>query len=60
MDLEIEIDIESGNVILNRDHELMLELAKTLNPEEYQAFEDFFNRKPLDINGNINYNSFCG
>lgn len=61
MDTEVEIDLSSGDVILNRDHEFMVELARLLGVEEdISNFEEFFQEKPCDINGNKDYNSFCG
>ena len=59
MNLEIEIDPNTGDLLLNRDHEVMLEIAKLLS-EDYEEFEEFFHNKPLDINGDKNYHSFCG
>ncbi len=60
IETEIEIDLKSGDVFLNRDHEFMVKLAELLSPDEYQSFQDFFNSKPEDHQGNKNYNSFCG
>jgi len=60
MEIEIEIIIETGEILLNRDHEVMVNIAKELSPLCYEDFEKFFNEKPLNIDGKINYNSFCG
>jgi hypothetical protein len=58
METEIEID-ENGDILLNRDHELMKEIALLLNPDD-KEFQDFFNSKPKNIQGETNYPSFCG
>jgi len=60
MEIEIEIIIETGEILLNRDHEVMVFIAKELNQDCYKDFENFFNEKPLNIDGEKNYNSFCG
>jgi len=60
MDIEIEIDEKTGEVFLNRDHEVMVKIAKELNPDEYKKFKKFFRKKPLNTNKEKNYNSFCG
>lgn len=57
---EIEIDLSSGDVFLNRDHQFMVELAKLLSPDQFREFEEFFNEKPEDLQGNKNFNSYCG
>ena len=56
---EIIINKKTGEVYLNRDHEVMVSVAKALNPND-DSFEDFFNSKPENIEGEQNYNSFCG
>ena len=59
--LEIDIEIlDSGEVLLSRDHKIAVELAKILNPDEEASMECFFENKPEDIDGEENFKSFCG
>lgn len=56
---EIVIDKKTGNVLLNRDHEIMRDLAELLS-DDPEKFKDFFDERPSDALGRKNYNSFCG
>ena len=62
MEIEITIDEATGDMLLPRDHEVIVKLAKELNlsPEELEAFTEFFNQKPKNAKGETNYPSFCG
>ena len=60
MIIDIEIDEKTGDIYLNRDHEIMIEIAKILSNNDTQDFKEFFDKKPLDIDGKKNYNAFCG
>lgn len=57
MEIELEID-QHGDLIVPRDHEILVELVKKLNSSN--NFEEFFESKPTNIFGDKNYNSFCG
>lgn len=59
MNIEIEFDNDTGDIFLNRDDEIMLEMARLLS-DNVEDFEKFFEDKPLNIDGDKNYNSFCG
>jgi hypothetical protein len=60
IEIEVEIDIESGDVYLSRDHEAALEVAKALNPDDIGEMQCFIDDKPKTIDGEKNYKSFCG
>jgi len=58
IETDIVINLKTGEIFLSRDHEDMVAIAKTINPDS--LFEKFFNEKPKDLFGRKNYNSFCG
>lgn len=60
LDLEIEID-ENGDLLLTRDHQIMVELARlSSSGKELAEFESFFDKKAPNILGEKDYKSFCG
>ena len=60
LEVEIEIDLETGEVSLSRDHEFVVEIAKEINPEDHNTMMCFIEDKPKTIDGDVNYKSFCG
>lgn len=60
VEVEIEIDIENGDVYLSRDNDIALEIAKAINPDDLGEMQCFIEHKPKTINGEKNYKSFCG
>lgn len=60
IEVEIEID-ENGDLLLNRDHSIMVEIARLVASEnDMIEFEEFYENKPLNIFGEKDYKSFCG
>lgn len=60
IDLEIEID-ENGDLLLTRDHQIMVEIARLVSGgEDLAEFEQFYEEKPLNLMGEKDYKSFCG
>lgn len=60
IEVEIEIDITTGEMFLSRDHEFVREIAEQINPEDHDNMMCFINDKPLTVEGDVNYKSFCG
>jgi hypothetical protein len=59
IEVEIEIDLETGEILLSRDHDFVVEIAKEINPEDRDVIS-FVEDKPKTIDGDVNYKSFCG
>lgn len=56
---EVEIIIDdNGDVFLTRDHEDLFLVAKALGCDQHIV--NFFEKKPKSVDGDINYQSFCG
>lgn len=60
IEIEIYIDHETGDLLLPRDHELMVKLAEYLESEDSDSFKKFFDSKPENLDGDKNYTLFCG
>ena len=55
----IRINKKTGEMNLTRDHQDLVKLSKEIGLED-SSFEEFFDSKPEDIDGNKDYTSFCG
>ena len=60
METEITIDKKTGDILLNRDHPIMLKISKELSKDN-QDFEKFFKDRPKSVlDGKEDRNTFCG
>ena len=60
LEIDIEIDIETGDVLFSRDNTEILDAVKAINPDDDGTLECFIKDKPETIDGKKNYKSFCG
>ena len=58
-EIDIVIDDRTGEVFLTRDHTDLLDLANELDSGNHNIVT-FFKDKPKNVDGEINYESFCG
>ena len=60
IEIEIETDMETGEMSISRDHDCVMEIVKQINPDDYGVMSCFLEDKPKTVEGDKNYKSFCG
>ncbi len=60
IEVEIEIDLTTGEMLLSRDHAFVMDIVKQINPDDEGIMSCFIENKPKTVEDEINYKSFCG